>query len=229
MKIGIISDIHGNILALEAVLKFLTREEVDRVLCAGDIVGYYPYFDKAIELLRGVRVESIKGNHEAYVLEEIALKEERLRESYLLDYTQKNISRENLDFLSEFKDELRFQFQGKSILMVHGSPFDKLTEYVYPDSPHFDRFLTVDAQIIIMGHTHRPFIKGVGDKLLINPGSCGQPRDYDPRASCVIWDVDHQKIHIERVAYDVEKMVKDLENFGIDRPEREILRRKKRG
>jgi putative phosphoesterase len=228
MKIGILADIHGNTVALLTVLRFLKREKVDRVLCAGDIIGYYPYFNEAIELVRENRIETIKGNHEAYVLGEIIVENLDLRERYLLDYTQKVITRENHNFLSELRDELRFNVSDVSILMVHGSPFnDKLTEYIYPDFARFDKFQMIDADVIIMGHTHYPFIKKNGDKLLINPGSCGQPRDYDPRASCVVWDVDRHEISIERLTYDVGKVIKDLEDFGISREERDILKRRK--
>jgi len=222
MKIGLISDIHANIYALRSVLKKL--EGVDFILCAGDITGYYPFVNEVFEELEKYSVVFIKGNHDVHLcgdkikyLNQIELKS--------FEYTKNHITNINLDKLKNTPIQLELSIDGLKIVMFHGSPWDKLEEYVYPDYPDFEKFEKVDADVIILGHTHYPMIKQIGGKLIINPGSCGQPRDYDPRASFAVFDTLTKNVVIERVKYDVERVCEVVKELSFDNKLIEILKR----
>lgn len=224
MKIGLISDIHSNIYALRSVLKRL--EGMDLILCAGDITGYYPFVNEVFEELEARNVIFIKGNHDAYLCGD-RIKDLRPIEFKSVEYTKKHATDINLDKLRNAPLEWELNVDGVNIDMFHGSPWDKLEEYIYPDYPDFDRFKEIDTDVIILGHTHYPLIKQIGGKLVINPGSCGQPRDYDPRASFAIFDTSTKNAVIERVQYDVERLCEVVKELGFDNKLIEILKRTK--
>ena len=104
---------------------------------------------------------------------------------------------------------------GQRVLIVHGSPWSA-EEYVYPDRFVPDRFNDVDANIVIMGHTHIPMVRREGERLFINPGSCGQPRDYNPLASYAWLDVATGVAEIGRVPYDLEALQRQCVALGLD-------------
>lgn len=222
MKIGLISDIHSNIYALKKVLRSLGG--TDLILCAGDITGYYPFVNEVFEELDRYSVIYIKGNHDAYLCGG-EIRDLNLVEPTSFDYTRKHITNENLDRLDKAPIQLEMRTDGLKISMFHGSPWDKLEGYVYPDYPDFDKFRKVDADVIILGHTHYPLVKRIGGKLIINPGSCGQPRDYDPRASFAIFDTSTKNVAIKRLRYDVEKVCEEVRKLGLDRKLSAILTR----
>ena len=222
MKIGIISDIHANIYALRCVLKRL--RDVDLILCAGDITGYYPFVNEVFQELEDNNVIFIKGNHDAYLCGD-EIKDLNLIEPTSFDYTKKHITNENLGRLKKAPMQLEMVADGSKIFMFHGSPWDKLEGYVYPDHPYFEKFGEVDADVIILGHTHYPLIKQVAEKLIINPGSCGQPRDYDTRASFAMLDTLTKKARIERIGYDIEKVCEEVKKLGFDSKLSAILTR----
>lgn len=211
MKVGIITDVHANIYGLESVLKELKQTEM--ILCAGDIVGYYPFVNEVFEMLSAYNVCSIKGNHDCYVLGELPVSETK-RKSYSLDYTQHVIKKEYYAALNRLPNVFSEILGGVKIVMYHGSPWNHFEEYIYPDYQHFDRFQEIDADVIILGHTHYPLIKKIGEKVILNPGSCGQPRDYDPKASCAIFDTRMGQVEIRRCIYPIEKVSKKVKELG---------------
>src|SRR4030042_4390818 len=210
MKIGLISDIHSNIYALKSVLRRLRA--MDLILCAGDITGYYPFANEVFEELDKYSVVYIQGNHDAYLCGD-EIKDLNVLEPTSFNYTKKHITNENLGGLKKAQIQLEMLTDGLKILMFHGSPWNKLEGYVYPDYPYFEKFRKVDADVLILGHTHYPLVKQVGEKLIINPGSCGQPRDYDARASFAIFDTLTKKARIERIGYDVEKVCEEVKKL----------------
>ena len=225
MKIGIISDIHSNVYGLKSVLKRL--KGMDLILCAGDITGYYPFVNEVFEGLERYKVIFIKGNHDAHLCG-VKLKDSRPIELKSFEYTKNHISNINLDKLRNAPVQQELSLDRLKVTMFHGSPWDKLEEYIYPDYADFERFEEIDADVIILGHTHYPMIKKIGEKLVINPGSCGQPRDYDPRASLAILDTSTKEVRIERVHYDIEKVCQVITKLGFDNKLSEILKRTKR-
>jgi putative phosphoesterase len=121
----------------------------------------------------------------------------------------------NIEFLRNLKRKIRLKIDDVNIMMVHGSPRDPISEYIFPstqDSTLKSFLESENVDILIMGHTHVPFIRKFGDKLVFNPGSVGQPRDGDNSASFAFLDVSNREIVIHRVKYNVDKVVTALEN-----------------
>jgi putative phosphoesterase len=224
MKIGLISDIHSNIYALKSVLNRL--HGMDLILCAGDITGYYPFVNEVFEELNSHHVIFIKGNHDAYLCGD-EIKDLGPIKLKSFEYTKDRITDTNFQQLRDIPVEQKLDIDGMQFVMFHGSPWNKLEEYIYPDYLNFNKFNHIDADVIILGHTHYPMIKQIGLKLIINPGSCGQPRDYDPRASFVVLDTLTKKAKLERVQYDIESVCEALRKLNFDSSLSAILKRSK--
>jgi len=206
MKIGIISDIHGNSEALKVVLEKLTKCE--RILCAGDLTGYYPDFNKVIDVVKNdPRITSILGNHDIYHLKD------------------KNITSVNRKYLRGLKDSLILNIDNLKIGLFHGSPDDS-NKRLYPDSD-FSKLEDLHYDFLILGHTHYPMIKKIGKMVIINPGSVGQPRDFDPRAAYAILNTRKKLVQIYRVRYNIEAVCKKVLSANLDPALCEILKRTK--
>ena len=223
MRIGVIADPHANSLGLAAALRSLAEIGVDRKVCAGDIVGYYPFVNETIELLRTNEVVCIAGNHDAYLRGTLPSTPQQER-MYNLEYSRRVITQENLSWLAKLPDNYAFEADGQNFLMCHGSPWS-VEEYVYADFPNFPRFETVSSDVIIMGHTHIPLLRNEGSKVLLNPGSCGQPRDYNPRASFAWIDAPSRTATIGRVPFDVAAVQKRCTELGFAQSLNDILDR----
>jgi putative phosphoesterase len=227
MRLGLIADPHGNSLGLNAVLSALDEQSVDRVICAGDIVGYYPFVNETIDTLRSRDVACIAGNHDLYLRRELATAPDRWK-AYHLAYVDEIIEPDHRAWLAALPRELAFDIDGAHILVCHGSPWSA-EEYVYPDTVDEQRFMSVAADVVIMGHTHIPLVRRVanerGGMLLFNPGSCGQPRDYEPLAAYGIFDTERREARVHRVAYDIDAVRERCEALGFSRAVRDILTR----
>jgi putative phosphoesterase len=227
MKLGVISDPHGNSFGLAAALEALEQADVDRVICAGDIVGYYPFVNETIDTLRDRGVDCIAGNHDLYLRRDLATTPERWK-AYHLDYVDETISPEHRSWLAALPRELDLMLDGSHVHVCHGSPWSA-EEYVYPNTVDEPRFMNVAADVVIMGHTHIPLVRRVDSKrggvLLFNPGSCGQPRDYVPLASYGTYDTDRREARVSRVAYDIDTVRERCEALGFSPAVRDILTR----
>ena len=165
MKIGIVSDIHCNHEALRIALDRMGN--VDELLCAGDAVYQFRFSNEVMELLREREARYILGNHEDVLLGkwgEHARSADWVRES-------------ELEYMAGQGYSLETRVNGKKLVMVHGSPWEPHNEYIYPNSPAISRFAELDADYVILGHTHYQMAERVGRPLVINPGSAGEPRD----------------------------------------------------
>lgn len=211
MRIGIFADIHGNIYAFERIMAAFKRELCDAYCFAGDICGYYYHQNEIVGHLRGMKdLFSVAGNHDAAFLDlvEGSFNGAGYRKRYgkSLDILKRSVEKNTLDFLSLLPPT---QVIAKErVLMCHGSPWDNLNEYIYPTDP-LDRFRGLGYKFVILGHTHYPMVKKIGDVCVINPGSCGQPRDTNS-ASYAVLDTGTGECRIKRVAYDVEAMVREV-------------------
>jgi putative phosphoesterase len=191
MRLAIFSDIHGNLPALEAVAEDIRRQHVDAVYCLGDLVGYGPFPNEVIERIRGDQIPTIIGNYDdgvGYDREECGCAyreaEERRLGDQSLRWTKDRVTAENTRFLSTLLPEIRVTVDGRRLLLVHGSP-RKINEYLFEDRPDssFQRLATAaNADVIIFGHTHKPYAKRIGDVWFVNVGSVGKPKDGDWRA-----------------------------------------------
>lgn len=225
MTIGIISDIHSNIYGLKSVLKKL--QNTDLILCAGDIVGYYTFVNEVIDEIRKKNIQSILGNHDAYLLETIPIPDNPIKK-ISIEYTEKIITKKNLDYLKKIATPYKeLVIDAIKIKMYHGSPWNYFEGYIYPDHHNFDKFKKIDADIIILGHTHWPMIKRVNKTIIVNPGSCGQPRDYNPQASFALLDTKTKEVAIKRVEYKVDNVCNAVKKADLDTELINILKRTK--
>ena len=201
--IAIISDIHGNLPALKAVLDDMGKVEL--IICAGDLVGYNPYPNEVIQEVKMRKMICIRGNHDRAVIYDDYSSMNGYAASAAM-WTKRNLTRANMEYLLSLRDNIIFDYHGKKIASHHGAPFDE-DFYVYPEDATEDLLNYDNGDILILGHTHVPFIKNFGKRYIINPGSVGQPRDGDPRASYIIADIDNLIFTLRRVKYDIEEVV----------------------
>ena len=202
--IAILSDIHGNHIALMAVLKAIDDMGIKDIYCLGDTVGYYPLVNEVCDELRKRNVKSVMGNHDWYMAAD-SFCERSNSVNDTLEYQKKVISNENLSWLKL----LPINLQVGELSMVHGGWTDPIDEYLKPSKEYFDK---VGGKYFCSGHTHVPVIEDYGDKKYCNPGSVGQPRDGDNRASFATWDGSNFAIH--RIEYDFEAVGQLMEQAG---------------
>jgi putative phosphoesterase len=214
MRVAIYSDIHGNRHALEAVLDDIAKGTFDRVYCLGDLVGYGAFPNEVTERVRANETPTVMGNYDDGVGFErdecgCAYRDPLDRElgDRSLAWTKARVADENKAYLRTLLKEIRFDADGKRVLLVHGSP-RKLNEYLFEDRPisSFQRLAaSSSADIIVFGHTHKPYVKTVDDVLFVNVGSVGKPKDGDWRACYAVLDTAGSPSAVfRRVKYDVK-------------------------
>ena len=224
MRIAIIADIHSNLPALRAVLDVVNTSPVDHYLCLGDVVGYGPDPKGCIELLEGLSITHIQGNHEARLLDEPTGRFNVVAEA-AIEYTKQALADPEMAFLRTFPEQTLFR---DDILCVHGSPFDR-DEYVMTQAQMKAVLDYIDSWLCFCGHTHQQYLfDGDGirigpietvlsrdKKYLINPGSVGQPRDGDSRAAFATLDTDTGALHMQRVEYDIQDTASRIHQAGL--------------
>ncbi len=189
---------------------FFVDAEVEKIFFLGDTVGYFPEPVNAIELLLSVQASCLLGNHDAMLIERIEI-DERKDRVYQIRKTRDKSPCRYLQQMATWLPYLQLQIDSKKILMVHGSPWNPLNEYVYPDAD-LKNFARLPFDFIFMGHTHRPFIRKSGDVTLVNVGSCGLPRDQGNLASCAIFDTETGERNIHRIPFNAENLIKQYGN-----------------
>jgi len=223
MKLALISDVHANLIALRAVLEDVTTRGVDAILCAGDVVGYYPYPVETIALFRERHITSIQGNHDRAVINAGSLDLNPMASSAVA-WTASNIDAPSLSFLRGLPRSLRIERDGVRIAIYHGAPFDD-DHYVFEDEANEDLLRMAECDLLVLGHTHVPFIRRYGRGMIVNPGSVGQPRDGDPDASYAIYDTERRTATYLRIPYDITEVVERTLNAGLPRSLADRLRR----
>src|SRR5881227_3365567 len=165
MKIGLVADIHCNNEALAIALDAMG--DVDELLCAGDAVYQFRFSNEVIEMLRKRGTHYVLGNHEDVLLGKWG---ERARSAA-------HVRPAELEWMAEQPRRIDTRLNGKSLMMVHGSPFEPHNEYIYPNSPTLSRLTEIGSDYIVLGHTHYQMAQRIGRSLVINPGSAGEARD----------------------------------------------------
>lgn len=229
MRIAVISDIHSNLLALEAVIHEIEQLWVDKIICLGDIVGYGPAPNECVNLIRQKAEICLMGNHDWAVLgrENLAYFNTFAREAVL--WSQKHISSATEVYLRQ----LEFEHKEENCTFVHSAPFEPHAwTYVLNKNDAQFQFDFLQTQICFVGHTH---VAGIFSKrseivnfnieesinleddakYIINVGSVGQPRDFDPRASFGIIDTEDKFFEFRRVIYDIESTQFTMEKVGL--------------
>lgn len=214
MKLSIFGDIHGNLTALDAVLHDIEAHAPDRLLCLGDLVGYAPFPNEVVDRIRSAGIPTIVGNYDdgtGFERDECgcAYRDpvERERGERSFAWTKAHVTPENKAFLRSLVPEIRIEADGKRVLLVHGSP-RRINEYLFEDRPEssFRRLAeSSNADVIVCGHTHKPYAKRVADVLFVNAGSVGKPKDGDWRAGWVLINTAAPDVSVEfrRVSYDI--------------------------
>lgn len=214
MLLGLIADVHSNAVALKEVLGSLN--DVDMILSAGDVVGYNPYPDETIELFIEHGIRSICGNHDRAVVTGDTSGFNAYA-AFAVMWTRKTLSAKGIHYLSALPPALRLSFDGKRIVIAHGS-FSRDDAYVYTENFTPSMLEEADADVLVLGHTHVQGKSVFGERVIVNPGSVGQPRDNDPRAAFAVLDTDDGSVELRRVKYDVELVVGRVLEAGL--PER---------
>ncbi|MHA2407655.1 MAG: metallophosphoesterase family protein, partial [Candidatus Ranarchaeia archaeon] len=218
-RILVISDIHGNIDALRRVFKEETQW--DSLIFAGDAVGYGASPNEVISELKQQEIIACMGNHDFAV---ISLKTDWFNEYAVkaIRWTNKTLTVDSKSWLANLPSRKEFNIGSIRVGLVHGSPRKPLYEYVTPDTPisqlesHREE---MDVDILILGHTHIPFIQKLPGGIILNPGSVGQPRDGDPRASYIILEIDEDEVQaqIHRIKYPIRIAASRIKEAGLPR------------
>lgn len=220
LKILIISDIHGNIAALDAVLK----EKADVIFCLGDMVNYGPYPNECIKKISSVTGNIVRGNHDNAVGRNIdcgcSIKYKSLSEDGK-SFTTSVLDSSTKDFLAHLPLTLTVEVEGIKFLLAHGSPSGDIYKYLTPAVTDDELAKEInglhdynkEVKVILIGHTHLPMIRKINDITIVNPGSVGQPRDGIPKAAYVVWE--NGSIEFKRASYNIESTVKGLQGTSI--------------
>jgi predicted phosphodiesterase len=212
MVAAVISDVHGNLPALEAVLADLGS--VDTLVCCGDLVGYYPDVAEVVDRVRALGALVVRGNHELMALGARPVPPERAG-YYAIEWTRRALSERQLAWLATLPPALELVRDGLVIEVRHASPWDEET-YLYPDAAELSRLSLPEGRWLLLGHTHHPMRLRAGAGVVANPGSVGQPRDWDPRAAYAVVDTATGRWEQRRVAYDHLSYQRRLAALGWD-------------
>ncbi|MBI4021719.1 MAG: metallophosphoesterase family protein [Candidatus Aenigmarchaeota archaeon] len=231
MAVALISDLHANIDALEAVLADIDRRGIGEIRCLGDVVGYNAAPNEVVDLLRDRGIPTIQGNHDHYLLQGIPA--DISPGAYqALRWTKGVATRQTRAYVGTKPQE--YLDRERRVLLIHGSPADPLEHYLclYPREAEkglWDRVFTEvlarsdRAAALYTGHTHLPFKRELPDgRLVANVGSVGQPRDGDPRACYCVTDWTFPGTEFVRVSYDVAKAQERIRRVRL--PERNAAR-----
>ncbi len=210
MRLGVISDVHGNRVALDAVLDDMPP--VDGLVCAGDVVGYNPWPSACVAAMRDREVPTVMGNHDRAVASGTAFRFNQMAAAGV-EYAREELSDDDMAWLSDLPDE-RTVADGR-VKLIHGHPDDP-DRYTYPDE--FGPDLLGSEDVLVLGHTHVQGHDRSDDGIVMNPGSVGQPRDGDPRAGYSVVDLDELTVDERRVEYDIDAVAEAVRDAGL--PER---------
>lgn len=214
MSILFISDIHGNYPALLSLEKYF--DGADKVICLGDIVGYYCYVNEVIEYLRNHNVVCIQGNHDRYVFEGLQSQTKNLNDSvrFGIEIAQKKLTEDNKIWLRDLPTSFSFKEDNVSILCCHGSPWDVTNGYVYADSELFPKMSEFSFDMIALGHTHRAYKKNTERLTIFNPGSVGQARDSEGKACAAFFDTKTNAFITIQEPYDFMETLGNSISYG---------------
>ncbi len=224
-KIALLSDIHGNLPALKKVISVLEQYKPEIWICLGDIVGYGPAASECIKLIRELDMICVKGNHDAGVTNELTIKHFRNPNRRLIEQTKRELSNDEMDWLIK----LPYVVKGENWIAAHATP-EYPEKWEYLESAFRARKILdkVEEQFCFIGHTHKPaFISSQfgapklskEGKFIINPGSVGQSRDGDYRASCAFLDTKELVYENYRLDFDLEESLTGLMKKGFSREE----------
>lgn len=213
MKILLIADVHSNWPALAAI-----DESFDACLFAGDLVDYGTDPLPCIEWAQKHITAGVRGNHDHAVAQRVAARGGsgfRRLAAASRPMHWKLIEPRRLKYLTRLPVTRHVRFDGITYFLVHATPRDPMDEYLLQDPAAWrERLKGVEADVVCVGHTHVPFLLDVDGTRVVNPGSVGQPRDGDPRASYVI--IENGEIEFRRVEYDIDRVLQQMRAVGME-------------
>ncbi|QQD13767.1 metallophosphoesterase family protein [Sphingobacterium sp. UDSM-2020] len=230
IQIAIFSDIHGNLPALNAVLADIQSKNIYYKYCLGDLVDFAPWGNEVIELIKNEKIPCLMGNHDeriAFDLPIIPLEKHDAEETenriIAIKHSKETITHENKLFLGQLPYLMQLDFKVKhkhwKIQLIHGS-LESNEAYLYasePNSTFEDIFFKTHADIIVMGHTHLPFIKDIDKKWAINTGSVGRSKRMCKDATYLLVELHEDRIHTEiiQVPFDIIAVAHEIKASGI--------------
>ena len=202
-RLAVLSDIHGNYPALKAVIDDIDGNNVDEIICLGDMVGYYCQVNECIDLMRKRNIHCLLGNHDYYMISSTCCESKTV--NMCIDYQRTIISEENYNWLRTLKP----YYDTNEISCRHGGWKDALEERI--TLFYFSSISDYTQDLFFSGHTHKQGMQvdEKSNKVYCNPGSVGQPRDNDPRSAYLIVHPD-MRIELKRVPYDIEEIVNKM-------------------
>ncbi|ATW88667.1 putative phosphoesterase [Halohasta litchfieldiae] len=212
MRFGIISDIHGNLPAFEAVCEAMGP--VDRLLCAGDVVGYNPWPAACIDRVRELGAVTVRGNHDRAVAFDGGRRFNSMAKAGVR-HAREELGDVDMEWLRSLPTE-QFVADGR-IHMVHGHPEDP-DRYTY-SSEFSASMIGEGVEIVMLGHTHVQEYRTFEGGIVLNPGSVGQPRNGDPKAAFAVVELDENgdspTVMEHRVDYDIDRVIEAVEEAGL--------------
>lgn len=215
MRLAVLADVHSNLHALRVASEMIRERGPDMVICAGDIVGYGAFPDECCSEVERLCALSIAGNHDRSAVSGDFSGMNPFATAAML-WTVRRLGDGAKEFLASLEAASRFDAGGLRAAVFHGSPDDP-DEYVYEADVGEETLGRSGGDIVVMGHTHVPYVKRVGGGLVLNPGSVGQPRDGDPRGSFAVVDTGDLACEIVRFSYPVEAAAEAILSSGLPR------------
>jgi putative phosphoesterase len=226
MKIGILGDVHGNIEALKAAYYSAVTINVDKIYHLGDLGGYAPFVNEVVDFMIEHGVEGVQGNYDEAVAHEREhcgckyedpVQAEMAQQSF--EWTKTRASKRSKDYMEKLPIEISFESYGKRVKLFHATPH-KNNLYWFEERPEkffSDMAEKADADILVYGHTHKPYKKEANGKIFVNAGSVGKPKDGDSRACLTVIEMAPAKLTVNfiRLAYNVEKIASAIISSGL--------------
>jgi diadenosine tetraphosphatase ApaH/serine/threonine PP2A family protein phosphatase len=230
MRVAVVSDIHANLAALEAVLAEIDGEAPDELWCLGDLVGYGPRPSECTELVAARAAICLAGNHDLAVIGKLDLLEFSGDAGEAARWTREVLS----DGARTYLDGLEPSGARADVALYHASARDPIWEYVLSDETAAATMAIAGTRLVLVGHSHAALQVALRDEalsgglapagteldlagaaVLMNPGSVGQPRDGDPRAAWLLLDLDANRASFRRVAYDIARTQAEIRDAGL--------------
>lgn len=206
MRLAVFSDVHGNALWLDAVLKKIRTAQVERLYFLGDSVSYFPDSFAVIRRLQEVGAICVEGNHDNMLRGEFPIPEKN-DAAYRLKPVLQTIPPDLLEFVRDWPVTRTEKIDNVRIQFVHGNPLDPLKGYSYEDSP-LSEFDSSKLDVVFVGHTHRPWVRQNPHTLMVNVGSVGLPRDVGCAPSWVLFDTKTRDVRVNRLRMSPAELLK---------------------
>ena len=225
-RVAVITDVHANLPALRAALARIDELAIERIYCGGDLVGYGPHPNEVCALIAERAIPTIYGNYDHAIARDhddcgcaYITPEDRELGQRSVEWTLEHTDRSSKDFMRELPFDLRFEVGATAVHLVHGSP-RKVNEYLFEDKPAslYERLAAAESgDVLVFGHTHKPWVRSHGGVLFVNCGSVGKPKDGDPRGAFAVLEAGGNgvAVTIERVEYDAAAVAAEVRAVGL--------------